>query len=88
MAAAYAKVMADDNWMSDAVKDQVKELKKGRDYADSAVFKDLADEYGLKLTGKDTLDLQKLYAAMTSSTLADVQAEGLSRDQMLDEIAK
>lgn len=88
MASAYAKVMANDTWMATAVQKQVDALREGMDYADSEVFRGLAQEFGVQLTGTDTLDLQKLYAAMTSSTLAEVKDEGLSRAQMLDVIAQ
>jgi hypothetical protein len=53
-------------------------LKEGKDYAESAEFKSMADQYGVKLTGNDTADLEKLYKAATGAT--DEDLEGMSRD--------
>ena len=83
---ASAQVKLDEDTKQAQVDARTKALKEGKDYKDSGEFKKIADQYGVELTGNDTADLKKVYKAATGAT--DEDLEGMSRDQMIEALAK
>lgn len=88
MAAAYARIWANEDQVTKAINEYKTAYGEKVLNRSLPFIQDLAEEYNVTLSGNNHLNLQKLYAAMTSSTLADVKDQKLSDEQMLDEIVK